>query len=72
MSSAPAEKLLTAEEFAALPDDGRPKELVRGRVVLLNVPYPRHGDICSKSSGCWAVIWTATTPAAWSGTTPES
>jgi Uma2 family endonuclease len=43
-----AEKLVTAEEFGRLPDDGPPKELVRGRVVILNMPKPRHGQICSK------------------------
>jgi Uma2 family endonuclease len=46
MGSATAEKLLTAEEFLLLPDDGVPKELVRGRVIPLNVPTPRHGQIC--------------------------
>jgi len=40
--------LLTAEEFLRLPNDGRPKELVRGRIVYMNVPQPRHGQICSK------------------------
>jgi Uma2 family endonuclease len=43
-----AEKLLTAEEFCALPDNGRPSELVRGRVVEMNVPFPRHGQICGR------------------------
>jgi len=42
------EALLTAEEFMFLPDDGRPKELVRGRVIYMNVPTPRHGQICVK------------------------
>jgi Uma2 family endonuclease len=44
-----AEKLMTADEFAQLPNDGRPKELVRGRVVYMNVPWPRHGQICVKT-----------------------
>ena len=43
-----AEALLTAEEFARLPDNGRPAELVRGRVVEMKVPYPRHGEICAR------------------------
>jgi len=43
-----AEKLLTAEEFARLPDNGQPMELVRGRIVLLNMPRPRHGEICAQ------------------------
>jgi Uma2 family endonuclease len=42
------ETLLTAEEYARLPDDGRPTELVRGRVFVVNVPTPRHGQICAK------------------------
>jgi Uma2 family endonuclease len=41
-----AEVLLTAEEYANLPDDGQPTELVRGRVVPVNLPPPRHGEIC--------------------------
>lgn len=41
-------KLLTAKEFLHLPDTDRPKELVRGRVVYMNVPYPRHGHYCSE------------------------
>jgi Uma2 family endonuclease len=48
MAEAVAERLLTAEEFRRLPRDGKPKELVRGRVVSMNVPAPRHGQICSK------------------------
>jgi Uma2 family endonuclease len=39
-------KPLTAQEFWALPDTDRPKELVRGKVVYMNVPYPRHGHYC--------------------------
>jgi len=46
-----AEKLLTAEEFRRLPDDGRRKELVRGKVVFMNVPAPRHGYICANIVG---------------------
>ncbi|HVS38896.1 MAG TPA: Uma2 family endonuclease [Gemmataceae bacterium] len=48
MSIAIAEKLLTAEEFAQLPDDGTPSELVRGRIVRMNMPRPRHGQICAQ------------------------
>jgi len=40
--------LLTLEEYAKLPDNGRPTELVRGRVVMMNVPAPKHGYICLK------------------------
>jgi Uma2 family endonuclease len=40
-----AEKLLTIEEFAALPDQGRQCELVRGRLVDLDAPQKLHGFI---------------------------
>jgi Uma2 family endonuclease len=40
--------LLTVEEYLALPDNGQRTELVRGRVVTMNVPTPRHGQICNK------------------------
>jgi Uma2 family endonuclease len=43
-----AEAVLTAEEYARLPDNGPPTELVRGRVVPVNVPTPRHGQVCVK------------------------
>jgi Uma2 family endonuclease len=43
-----AERLLTIEEYAQLPDPGFPTELVRGKVVSMNVPYPYHGFVCSK------------------------
>src|SRR5260370_19824811 len=43
-----AEALLTAEEFRLLPDNGRSMELVRGRIVFMNLPAPRHGQICNK------------------------
>jgi Uma2 family endonuclease len=42
------ERLITAEEFLMMPDDGVPKELVRGRIVTMNVPAPRHGHYCSR------------------------
>jgi Uma2 family endonuclease len=41
------ERLLSAAEYAKLPDRGAPTELVRGRVVEMNVPAPRHGEICA-------------------------
>lgn len=40
--------LLTAEDYGRLPDKGRLTELVRGRIVEMKMPYPRHGQICSK------------------------
>ena len=45
---ATAEALLTAEEYRLLPDNGQPTELVRGRIVPVNMPAPRHGQICNK------------------------
>jgi Uma2 family endonuclease len=44
-----AEALLTAEEYAELPDDGPPTELVRGRIVPMNMPAPRHGQVCART-----------------------
>ncbi len=46
---ATAVKLMTAEEYRLLPDDGRPTELVRGRVITMNMPAPRHGEICGNT-----------------------
>ncbi len=48
VKAAPAtQRLLSATEYAKLPDRGVPTELVRGRVVEMNVPAPRHGEICA-------------------------
>jgi Uma2 family endonuclease len=38
--------LLTAQEYAQVPDNGLKTELVRGRIVAMNMPTPRHGEIC--------------------------
>lgn len=40
------ERLLTAEEYARLPDPGYPTELVRGRILAMNPPSFRHGMAC--------------------------
>ncbi len=42
--------LLTAEEYQQLPDHGRRArtELVRGRIVRMNMPAPRHGIYCTR------------------------
>jgi Uma2 family endonuclease len=40
------QKLLTAEEYRLLPDDGQRTELVRGVVVVMNLPGFRHGEVC--------------------------
>lgn len=41
-------QLLTAEEYARLPEDGRRTELVRGEILETNIPRPRHGQLCSR------------------------
>jgi hypothetical protein len=41
------QKLLTADEYALLPDDGRRTELRRGVVIYMNPPGFRHGEVCS-------------------------
>jgi Uma2 family endonuclease len=47
---ATATRLITAEEYARLPDSGVPTELVRGEVVAMNMPFPRHGQLCVRIS----------------------
>ncbi|HET6883522.1 MAG TPA: Uma2 family endonuclease [Pirellulales bacterium] len=42
------ERLLTAEEYAQLPDNGEPTELVRGRIVATEIPGCRHGRVCAR------------------------
>src|SRR5216684_2018355 len=44
------QRLMTASEFRLLSDDGIPKELLRGGIVTMNVPAPRHGHFCSRIS----------------------
>ena len=48
---ATVDTLITAEEFWSMLDDGQPYELVKGRLVPVNMPAPRHGFICSTISG---------------------
>jgi len=43
---ATTESLMTIEQFAQMPDCGRPTELVRGRILGMNPLGPRHGQIC--------------------------
>lgn len=43
--------LLTAEQFRLIPESGRPRELVRGKVVEMSVPAPKHGYYRSNISG---------------------
>ena len=44
-----AEALMTIEEFANRPDPGYPEELVRGRIIALTLPKPRHGQVCTQA-----------------------
>ena len=44
------DKLLTADEYGRLPDDGIPTELVRGRIVRMPMPRPRHDQVCNNFS----------------------
>jgi Uma2 family endonuclease len=48
-ASVTAPVLLTAEQFAERPDPGYPEELVKGKIVAMPVPKPRHGEICGNS-----------------------
>ncbi len=48
-ASVSAPSLITAEQFAERPDPGYPEELVKGRIVAMSVPKPRHGEICNKA-----------------------
>src|SRR5688572_15241507 len=43
----PSEVLITAEQFHAMPDDGRRTELVRGRIVEVPPTFFRHGYSCA-------------------------
>ena len=46
-----AEALLTAEQYAAAPDDGRLTELVHGKVIEMPPPGTLHGYIAANISG---------------------
>jgi Uma2 family endonuclease len=45
---ATVQSLLTAEQYATLPDLEGHHELVRGEIVYMNMPSFRHGRICAK------------------------
>src|SRR5580704_4314992 len=44
------ESLYTASQYAALPDNGKMTELVRGRIVEMPNPTPSHGYVCANIS----------------------
>lgn len=39
---------MTAEEYLLLPDSGCPTELVQGKVLTMNPPSFRHGQLCAQ------------------------
>jgi Uma2 family endonuclease len=41
-------QLMTAEEFGELPANGTLLELVQGVPTPMNMPYPRHGEMCGQ------------------------
>jgi len=41
-------KLVTAEEFAAMPDDGMFSELIRGEIVTVGPPAKQHGRLVAR------------------------
>jgi Uma2 family endonuclease len=46
---ATTERLITLEEYLQLlPNLDQPTELVRGRMVTMNPPYPWHGYVCGR------------------------
>lgn len=45
MSIANENKLVTADELAAMPDDGRRRELVKGVLRMMSPSGGRHGDV---------------------------
>ena len=49
MATTESQSLLTAEQYALLPDSGLPTELVRGKIVEMNRPFPRHGQVCGEA-----------------------
>jgi Uma2 family endonuclease len=40
-------RLITADDYIRMPDDGRRTELRRGVIVFMNFPGFRHGEVCS-------------------------
>ena len=48
---AATEVLLTAEQYAAIPDDGRVTELVQGKVVEMPPPGTLHGYVTANIAG---------------------
>ena len=45
-----SQKLITVEEYAQLPPSDTPTELVKGRIVEMNLPKPKHGTIVTRAA----------------------
>ncbi|MEO8496340.1 MAG: Uma2 family endonuclease [Planctomycetota bacterium] len=45
-----SDKLLTIEEYSQLTDLDYPSELVRGKIVRMNPPQSRHGEVCNTAA----------------------
>ena len=52
-------QLLTAEEYALLPDDGRLTELVGGRIFEINRPFTSHGYFLVRRRCCSDNSWNS-------------
>ncbi len=50
MASVLESKLLTAEEYGRLENDGRLTELVQGRIVEMNLPFTAHGCLVYRAA----------------------
>jgi Uma2 family endonuclease len=48
---ATSENLVTIEEFAGLPSHETQQELVKGKIIEMNLPKPKHGFICTEIAG---------------------
>lgn len=55
MATVIEQKRMTAEDYGALPDDGRVTELVRGKIVEMNRPFTSHGYLMTRIS---TLLWT--------------
>src|SRR5436190_18722338 len=47
--AAPAERWITIDEYEQMPKNGQRTELVRGRIVPMNPPFPWHGYVCAQT-----------------------
>lgn len=45
-----SDKLITIEEYSKMTDLDYPSELVRGKIVRMNPPQSRHGEVCNAAA----------------------